>query len=132
MRKQTLFVRSDAGRVQTEARIAHLSNAIHDLTERMEAEIDARAVQARALQQMADGQERLISALDQLSARTAEGTPEAESMAETRMRLRSIDQQMMRMLEEVSVGRQESMAELRHDFAGLTRAILGYKPHRED
>ena len=129
---QTLFVRSDAGRVQTEARIAHLSNALHDLSERMGGEIDARAVQARSLQQMADGQERLIGALDTLSARTAEGAPEAEAMAETRMRLRSIDQQMMRMLEEISAGRQESMAELRHDFAGLTRAILGYKPPRED
>ena len=129
---QTLFVRSDAGRVQTEARIAHLSNALYDLSERMGSEIDARASQARSLQQMADGQERLISALDQLSARTAEGAPEAEALAETRMRLRSIDQQMMRMLEEISAGRQESMAELRHDFAGLTRAILGYKPGRED
>ena len=129
---QTLFVRSDAGRVQTEARIAHLSNALHDLSERMGGEIDARAVQARSLQQMADGQERLIGALDQLSARTAEGAPEAEAMAETRMRLRSIDQQMMRMLEEISAGRQESLADLRHDFAALTRAILGYKPPRED
>ncbi|MBN2741676.1 MAG: biopolymer transporter ExbB [Rhodobacteraceae bacterium] len=129
---QTLFVRSDAGRVQTEARIAHLSNALYDLSERMGGEIEARAVQARSLQQMADGQERLIGALDTLSARTAEGAPEAEAMAETRMRLRSIDQQMMRMLEEISAGRQESMAELRHDFAGLTRAILGYKPPRED
>ncbi|WP_417808105.1 biopolymer transporter ExbB [Thioclava sp.] len=129
---QTLFVRSDAGRVQTEARIAHLSNALHDLSERMGGEIDARAVQARSLQQMADGQERLIGALDQLSARTAEGAPEAEAMAETRMRLRSIDLQMMRMLEEISAGRQESMADLRHDFAALTRAILGYKPPRED
>ncbi|WP_295532289.1 biopolymer transporter ExbB [uncultured Thioclava sp.] len=129
---QTLFVRSDAGRVQTEARIAHLSNALHDLSERMGGEIDARAVQARSLQHMADGQDRLIYALDNLSARTAEGAPEAEALAETRMRLRSIDQQMMRMLEEISAGRQESMAELRHDFAGLTRAILGYKPPRED
>ncbi|KEO60665.1 hypothetical protein [Thioclava indica] len=129
---QTLFVRSDAGRVQTEARIAHLSNALHDLSERMGGEIDARAVQARSLQQMADGQDRLIGALDQLSARTAEGAPEAEAMAETRMRLRSIDQQMMRMLEEISAGRQESLADLRHDFAALTRAILGYKPPRED
>ncbi|MEX1662649.1 biopolymer transporter ExbB [Thioclava sp. 15-R06ZXC-3] len=129
---QTLFVRSDAGRVQTEARIAHLSNALHDLSERMGGEIDARAVQARSLQHMADGQDRLIYALDNLSARTAEGAPEAEALVETRMRLRSIDQQMMRMLEEISAGRQESMAELRHDFAGLTRAILGYKPPRED
>ncbi|MBC7146853.1 MAG: biopolymer transporter ExbB [Thioclava marina] len=129
---QTLFVRSDAGRVQTEARIAHLSNAIHDLSERLGAEMDARARQQNALQIMADGQERLIASLDRLAARTEEGAPEAEALMETRMRLRSIDQQMMRMLEEISAGRQESMADLRHDFAALTRAILGYKPRIEE
>ncbi len=129
---QTLFVRSDAGRVQTDARIAHLLNAIHDLSERLGAELEARARQQQTLQHMADGQERLISSLDTLAAHTAAGTPEAEAVAENRMRMRSIDQQMMRMLEEISAGRQESMAELRHDFAGLTRAILGHKPSREE
>ena len=43
--------------------------------------------------------------------------------AESRMRLRSIDIQVLRLLEEMQTGRQESLAELRTDIAALTRAI---------
>ncbi len=43
--------------------------------------------------------------------------------AESRMRLRSIDVQMLRLLEEVAAGRQESMAELRTDLAALNRTL---------
>ena len=43
--------------------------------------------------------------------------------AESRMRLRSIDVQMLKLLEEVAAGRQESMADLRGDLAELTRAV---------
>ena len=39
------------------------------------------------------------------------------------MRLRSIDVQILRLLEEVSAGRQESMAELRTDLAALNRTL---------
>jgi len=39
------------------------------------------------------------------------------------MRLRSIDVQMLRILEEISAGRQESMAELRTDLAAIGRAL---------
>lgn len=45
--------------------------------------------------------------------------------AESRMRLRSIDQQMLRLLEEVSAGRQESLGDLRGDIAQLIRAVRG-------
>mgnify|MGYP000470577235 CR=1 FL=1 len=40
-----------------------------------------------------------------------------------RMRLRSIDVQLLRILEEMSAGRQESLSELRADIASLTKAI---------
>jgi hypothetical protein len=43
--------------------------------------------------------------------------------AESRMRLRSIDVQLLRLLEEVAAGRQESMTDLRSDLANLTRAV---------
>ena len=39
------------------------------------------------------------------------------------MRLRSIDVQMLRILEEISAGRQEVMAELRQDIAQLSKAM---------
>jgi hypothetical protein len=43
--------------------------------------------------------------------------------AESRMRLRSIDVQLLRLLEEVAAGRQESIADLRGDLAELTRTV---------
>ncbi len=39
------------------------------------------------------------------------------------MRLRSIDVQLLRILEEMAAGRQESLAELRADLAALTKAV---------
>ena len=50
-----------------------------------------------------------------------QGDPHAD--AESRMRLRSIDVQLLRILEEISAGRQESMTDLRGDLAALTKAI---------
>ena len=39
------------------------------------------------------------------------------------MRLRSIDVQMLRILEEISAGRQETMAELRTDINALVKVL---------
>ena len=39
------------------------------------------------------------------------------------MRLRSIDVQLLRILEELSAGRQETLADLRGDLAALSTAI---------
>ena len=44
---------------------------------------------------------------------------------EARLRLRNIDMQMLRILEEISAGRQDATAEIRMDLARLTRAITG-------
>jgi hypothetical protein len=81
---------------------------------------------AAALGRVADGQERLIEALE---ARAAPA-PDAGLDAESRMRLRSIDVQMLRILEEISAGRQESMSELRTDLAGLKSALQGGRTAR--
>ena len=76
--------------------------------------------QLETLNRIAEGQERLLTALAALAA--PEGGP-AYSDAESRMRLRSIDVQLLRILEEISAGRQESMADLRGDLSALTAAI---------
>ncbi|MGI9393643.1 MAG: biopolymer transporter ExbB, partial [Boseongicola sp.] len=52
--------------------------------------------------------------------------------AESRMRLRSMDVQMLRILEEMSAGRQESMGEIRADLAQLTKAIRMIARDRAD
>ena len=67
---------------------------------------------------LAEGQERLIDALE-----SRKGDGEGGIDAESRMRLRSIDVQMLRILEEMSAGRQESMAELRKDIELLVKAL---------
>ncbi len=109
---QLLYTQSDVSRGLVDERIGQLADAVDRMTQRMEAE----AGQAAALDRIADGQERLIAALT-----GAEGS--AHSDAEARMRLRSIDVLLLRILEEMSAGRQESVADLRSDLTGLTAAI---------
>lgn len=77
---------------------------------------DATAAQASALHRIAEGQDRLIAALH-----GAEGG--AHSDAESRMRLRSIDVQLLKILEEMAAGRAESTADLRADLTALTTAV---------
>ena len=122
---QTLFIRAEQARSQTETRLAQLTQGFGDLAQKLGAEVESRAGQAEALARMAEGQERLIAALDRLAEQAAaDRDAEMDVDAEMRMRLRSIDLQMSRMLEEMSAGRQESMADLRNDFAALTRALM--------
>ena len=85
-------------------------------------EIAAASENTKALAKVADVQERLISALD---AKYQEAGTQVD--AESRMRLRSIDVQLLRILEEMSAGRQESLSDLRTDLAALNKAIRGVK-----
>ena len=67
------------------------------------------------MQQVIEGQQELVE-------RLKEGGGDGMD-AESRMRLRSIDVQMLRLLEEMSAGRQETTASIRNDLAALTRVI---------
>lgn len=109
---QSLYTQTEASRTAVDARIGDLAYAVTRLSETMQAE----AGQAAALARIAEGQDRLIAALV-----SAEGG--AHSDAESRMRLRSIDVQLLRILEEISAGRQESISDLRADLAGLIGAV---------
>ncbi|NGM44968.1 biopolymer transporter ExbB [Rhodobacter sp. SGA-6-6] len=115
---QELYVQSDAARMGVEERIGALAAAVDRLAAGMEADRNQTAQQGAALAEvmgrLAEGQERLIRALA-----AAENGVDAES----RMRLRSIDTQLLRILEEMSAGRQEAVADLRSDMAGLVAAI---------
>ncbi len=109
---QTLFSQSEANREGVENRLGQLADALAALAMQMKAD----SGQTAALERIASGQERLIAALS-----GAEGG--AHTDAESRMRLRSIDVQLLRILEEISAGRQESVADLRGDIGALTQAI---------
>lgn len=109
---QAMFAASDESRAEVDGRLGQLANAVERMTER----IEATSPSASALARVGEGQERLIDVLENRMA--GDGID-----AESRMRLRSIDVQMLRILEEISAGRQESMAELRTEISALTRAI---------
>jgi len=110
---QVMFTQSDISRSQIDARMGELTGAITRLAGRMEDQAGTNA-----LIRVADGQERLVALLSQGGG--GDGID-----PESRMRLRSIDVQLLRILEELSAGRQETMAELRTDITALTRAIRG-------
>ena len=113
---QNLFTQSDVSRAMVDERLGQLAGAVERLAQRIEDE----GVSTPILLRIADGQERIIAALEGRLEDDGAG-PHAD--AESRMRLRSIDVQLLRILEEMSAGRQEAQAELRADIAALTKAV---------
>lgn len=111
---------SNASRQAADDRLEALMTSIDRMTDRLRTD-DSTEV----LRMVADGQERLISALQ------ANGPVNGGEMdAESRMRLRNMDQQLLRILEELSAGRQEAMAELHQDIAALHRTLQQLAPAR--
>lgn len=68
--------------------------------------------------------ERLIASQERVADTLASRDEEAGGLdAETRARLRSIDTQVLRILEDLSAGRQDMVTEIRQDIAQLTEAL---------
>jgi len=109
---QMLYSQSEISRSQTDGRIGELASALVRLTELFESEKG----QAATLKRIAEGQERMIAILG--AAETG-----GQGDGESRMRLRSIDVQLLRILEEMSAGRQETVADLKSDLAAMSAAI---------
>lgn len=109
---QALFNAAEEGRADVSAKLTHLADSIGAMNMRQTEGDDVTA----ALNRIAIGQDALLDHLRSNS--DGEGLD-----AESRMRLRSIDVQMLRILEEISAGRQESMAELRKDIELLVKAL---------
>jgi hypothetical protein len=108
------MAQGEAARGRVDAQLGQLGATLERLAQRLEADNAAGAALAR----IADGQERLIAALERRGDQPADFAD-----AENRMRLRSIDVQLLRILEEISAGRLESIAEIRNDLAALNRSI---------
>ncbi|SNX67499.1 hypothetical protein SAMN05878503_101134 [Cereibacter ovatus] len=112
-RLQELQAQADASRSLVDLRMAELAAAVARLADRVEAQsVGQTDVQGR----IAVGLERLVMAL-------GDAESSALSDAEARMRLRSIDGQLLRILEEIAAGRQEAVSDLRSDLAALTAAV---------
>jgi hypothetical protein len=120
----------EASGQRTEEGLVALAEAMSRLSQRFQGDVSS----VQALTRIAEGQERLIQ---YLASREDADEPHIE--AETRLRLRSMDVQLLRILEELSAGRQEMLADLRNDLASLTQAVrqLGRQapmvvPRRDD
>ena len=118
---QNIYMQSDISRAQTDERMAQMVAAVTSLTQRLDAMAQSEQGDATALTnamgKIAEGQERLAQVFESKRLIVPEDS-------EARMRLRSIDVQLLKLLEEVAAGRQESMAEIRGDIAALIRAIM--------
>ena len=120
---QEIYVQSDIRRAQVEEKLGALADAVERLTLRL-GDQSAAHESHLALERIAEGQERVVAAVERAAGAGGSGAMDAEGFdAESRMRLRSIDVQMLRILEEISAGRQETMSELRSDLAALGRAL---------
>lgn len=109
---QGMFAQSDESRAMVDTKLGDLIDVIGQMNDRM----DQTDTVTGALDRVALGQETLVELL------RSQGPGEGID-AESRMRLRSIDVQMLRILEEISAGRQESLAELRKDIELLVKAL---------
>ncbi|MEM6589342.1 MAG: biopolymer transporter ExbB [Pseudomonadota bacterium] len=112
---QNIVTQSDVSRAMVDEKLGVLADSIERLTLRLS---DTNPVN-QALMQVAAGQERLINIMETRADTQADAGIDAES----RMRLRSIDVQMLRILEEISAGRQETMAEIRTDLSALGKML---------
>ncbi len=109
---QDMFTAQEEDRAEVSAKLGQLVDVIGDMNQR---QAQSEGVTA-ALERVALGQDALLDHMREHGA--GEGID-----AESRMRLRSMDVQLLRILEEISAGRQDSMNELRKDFELLVKAL---------
>jgi hypothetical protein len=114
---QSILVQSAAERDSINETLEGVAAAVESLAN----ELSAEAGSGDTLKRIAEGQEKMLALA--AKAPTEPGATLEGVDAESRMRLRSIDVQLLRLLEEVAAGRQESIADLRGDLAELTRAV---------
>lgn len=114
-----MFAQTEAGRMRSDEALARLLQAVQMMT----ATLDSNAGSIAVLERIAGGQDRVLAAIEKGIDRPAPPAPAEDGDAESRMRLRSIDLGLVKLIEEVAAGRQEAMAELRGDLAQLTRAV---------
>ncbi|MGR3796320.1 biopolymer transporter ExbB [Vannielia sp. SX4] len=108
-----MFTQSDVSRAILEDKIGGVADAVDKLAETLAAE----AAPDPLLLRIAEANEALLNKLDGVTS--GDGGVDAES----RMRLRSIDTQLLAIHEDIAAGRQESVAGLRADISALTRVI---------
>ncbi len=109
---QDLFSAQGADSAAVSTKLGQLADSIGEMNARQSNNDNVTA----ALERVALGQDALLDHMRE------QGTGDGID-AESRMRLRSMDVQLLRILEEISAGRQESMSELRKDIELLVKAL---------
>ncbi len=119
-----ILAQSQARRHETDERVERLSENVEKLAE---VAIQSHSSESKFAEQIAYGQKMMVDTLREL--------PKGEDGvwdAETRMRLRNIDTQLLRILEEMTAGRQDAVSELRGDLLGLTKALRKTLPPKNE
>ncbi len=102
-------------------------NRLDGLTKSMQQMVDysvaSQDANKQALQAVVDSQEKIAAAIRESAAARPAAEPEGQFDTEITQRLASIETQMLRMLEEISAGRNESIQQLRGDIVELTDVI---------
>ena len=111
-----MFSKAEAGRLAADAKMGTLAEAVTAMAGRMAGDGDT----ARALERVAEGQRAIA---DLLRRQGGAGTGGEGIDAESRMRLRSIDVQLLKVFEEMQAGREATVDELRGDLGALTRTL---------
>lgn len=114
---QELLVQSEISRNSVEDKLSALAGAMESFANRV-SQMANSGMTSEQMDTLLAGQDRMAVAME---AMASDGGNHVD--AESRMRLRSIDVQLLRLLEELTAGRQESVAAIRTEIAELTQTI---------
>ena len=121
-----LLRQSQERRVETDTRVDRLTQTVERLADVQSQAMNHMAGGSdRLAEQFAYGQKQMIEAIQDIPKQLAAAQPEGDEIwgAEAKMRLRNIDTQLLRILEEMTAGRQDAVSELRGDLLGLTSTL---------
>ena len=110
---QGLFLQGETVRKETDDRLEKVTASVVRLTEKLDTTIDP----TEALNRVANGQQQLLEHFVQVQG-DADGID-----PESRMRLRSIDVQLLKILEELKVGREDTSAQVIGELSQVTQAV---------
>ncbi|WGI22553.1 biopolymer transporter ExbB [Amylibacter sp. IMCC11727] len=108
-----LLRQSQERRNETDKRVARLTQVVERLAE---STAQAQGSGDKLVEQIAYGQKQMIDVMQN-------GQKDEVWDAEAKMRLRNIDTQLLRILEEMTAGRQDAVSDLRSDLLGLTSTL---------
>ncbi len=125
-----IVLRGEEKRVETDIKLGRLADAVGALAQQLQNQPAAVAsggggsIDGSVLAKLIEGQERIAEAQERAADYLEnQGDAAGQLDAESRMRLRNIDVQLLKILEEMAAGRQDAVGDLRKDLGVLTETI---------